>query len=265
MRFKFSFMTASALGLFIFASSVSAQSLTGTYYIMSSGNTGQHIDHKGIDGNRVLDLVQTTLLNDRPVASQKAIDGGFASGPLEDRDLDNRLLWWTEGVRGNGSYSVTRDTGVGVNGVRNDSFLWDGSKYVYDSEASFFPTGANSNANGKRSVHWSGFFSTTSPGSVEMSVLADDDAWVFINGVLAIDNGGVKAFNNSFRSSLITTNMIVANEQNRIDIFFADRANVQARFQMESSVAFEPIPEPATMLTLGLGGALLAARRRRKA
>lgn len=223
--------------------------LVGNYYVLPNNipGTPRHIDvQSGIDGGIVTGLVQSTLgPNGLPVATNLAMTRVAGSGNIQDLNTNtNEILWWTPGRTGNRTvlFEKTQADSTPFTMLQN-----------------FFPDGQTSNAWGFRAVHWSGAFFTTQAAiaSLTMSVQADDDAWVFINNTLAVDNGGVKAIGRV--SNLLGTGMVVAG-WNTIEIFFADRNQVQSGIGFRSNATF--IPTPGAAALIGLAG-LCASRRRR--
>lgn len=104
-----------------------------------------------------------------------------------------------------------------------------------------------------------GSFSIPTPGSITINLGSDDDAWVFIDGNLVVDNGGVHAF----VVSPSTTDPLSAGTHT-IDVFFADRHTVQSQLSFDADVTFTPVPEPMTLAVLGTGLLGLGLIRRKR-
>ncbi len=223
--------------------------LVGNYYVLPNNipNTPRHIDvQSGIDGGIVTGLVQSTLgPNGLPVATNLAMTRVAGSGNIQDIDPNtNEILWWTTGRTGDRTvlFEKTQSDPTPFTMLQN-----------------FFPDGQTSNAWGFRAVRWSGSFFITQNeiASLTMALQADDDAWVFINNTLAVDNGGVKAIGHV--SNLLGTSMVQAG-WNTIDIFFADRNQVQSGIGFRTNANIVPTPGAAALVALG---GLCASRRRR--
>ena len=110
-----------------------------------------------------------------------------------------------------------------------------------------------------------GQFVTPAGGSVTFSLGSDDDAWVFLNGQLVVDNGGVHALATArLRDDLEPGT-------NTVEVFMADRHVVQAGLYFDADVTLNPaVPEPSTWAMMlcgfaGLGFVGYRARARRAA
>lgn len=116
------------------------------------------------------------------------------------------LLWWRQGQTG------TRTVSNPTQGQTSVPFTWS---------AQSLPNDAQNNPQ-FRVVHLSGGFEVTSSSqrtSLTMSLTSQDDAWVFINGQLVMDMGGLHTPMTSTRFN--RTPVVVG--KNRIDIFHANR------------------------------------------
>ncbi len=113
-------------------------------------------------------------------------------------------------------------------------------------------------------AHLWGTFDAPAGGSVTFNLGSDDDAWVFLNGQLVVDDGSVHAL------TIVPTIVSgLAIGTNRVDVFFADRHTVQSGLYFDADVTLNPsVPEASTwaMMFAGFGGLGYAAfRRSRKA
>jgi fibro-slime domain-containing protein len=231
------------------ASPALALSFTGNYFVLAPN----HPDTLGnIDGSTVSGLVGPALLGGLPVYTGVVPP---ASGPITNVDGANRIQWWTAQA---GVVSVDASVGGGT-GIRSDAFVGN----VLGGPAfgsSFYPSGNANNANGYRAVHWQGVFNVGAGGAT-LSLTGDDDAWLFLNGALALDNGGVKAIT---VANTVSTNLVAGDYV--AELWFADRHQTQSGIAFTCEGCLDPIPEPATLLLFGttLAGLGAVVRRRMK-
>jgi fibro-slime domain-containing protein len=181
--------------------------LTGAYYSVPTS----HPDFgRGVDGVAVQGLVQGSLGPTglpRVSAFGKTYTG--VSGPITDIDANDEIRWW----------SSTSPHGVSLEKTQTDAL-------PLEHPTNFFPAGQSDNLSFMRTVHWKAAFSTTSADRLSISLGADDDAWVFIDGQLQVDNGGVK--NLTFTQEIPVT---LAPGNHQLDVFFADRHTDKAGIQ----------------------------------
>jgi fibro-slime domain-containing protein len=236
-----------ALSVSAFTLCMQASALASTmgvaYYTITSSNP----DTAGAITGPVTGLVQSTLGPDGlPVQS--------ALGTFNDVNAAGELLWWTPHSSG-ATPLVTAGT----------SFLYSNPVTLpFNIPSNFFPngpSGSNGGAVGYTSAVLSASFVTPAGGNVTFTLGSDDDAWVFLNGQLVVDDGGVHAF-----APAPTTISGLAAGTNTVEVFFADRHVTQSGLFFDADVTLNAtVPEPSTwaMMILGFAGIGFMAYRRK--
>jgi fibro-slime domain-containing protein len=173
--------------------------MTGDYF--SSPTTDP--DFQAVETGPVTGLVQPTLgPNGFPKVSTK---GQTSTYSITDVNSNGEILWWSLSGR-----SKTQDITAKA----------DTLPFTFQN---FFPTGQTTDSNFMRTVHWKGTITSQSAKTLTFSVFADDDLWIYIDGNLVVDDGGVKS--NQAASS---QNVSLAAGNHTLDIFYTDRHTTQA-------------------------------------
>ena len=174
----------------------------------------------------------------------------------------NEVLLWTLGSHPGTSGNVLPDT------IHLADTFFDGAggstSFLNSAGSDFFATGQTTitrNSTLYRSVHWSGLFSA--PGGASFSIRSDDHAFLFVDGKLEVDAGGIKALSQGVFSGLLPASP--GNHQ--FDLFFADVFSRDSGLLVSCTGCEDPIsavPEPTSLLLFGTTLAGLGTVVRRK-
>jgi hypothetical protein len=216
-----------------------------------------------------LDVNHTNTAPPQPFGRQTGLVGPLGTGLTDGLPTPAPLQWnHLSGGGGVGLWStdvasVTKDVIGGftdVNGQRTDPFGFNFSSNFY---AGFAPTAPAQidDVDFYRAVHWSGTFSA--PAGATLSVRADDHAFLYVDGLLVADDGGVKGIGIAPAIAAV-----VPSGNHTIDLFFADVFHVQSGIIFSCDGCQDPIPsavpEPTSLLLFGTTLAGLGAIVRRR-
>lgn len=196
-------------------------------------------------------IVESTLGMDN-----KPVYAGSAGNPSTSNQT-NFDQWYNDSPASttvNGRQLILDNTGTGD----PDIFRF--------SDASFFPLddlgntpGQNHNYHFTMELH----ATFTYQGGEVFDFMGDDDLWVFIDGELALDLGGVhQALTGQIE---LDTLGLTVGESYSFGLFFAERHTTQSAFTMETTIDLEqviPLPSVAGLGMAGLCGVVGVRRRR---
>jgi fibro-slime domain-containing protein len=260
---------AIAVAAFLAASTASAASITlnGTIRDFCAFNTtcgpngsvSGHRDFETEIGGLRTGAVQSTLVGGLPAFSGLHTTGsGFSTAANFDQ-------WFrdTPGINQSQAFSLTL----------NESAPGSGT-FGYSS-GSFFPINGQmlGNQGNPQNYHFTLHLEgqTSFKAGDSFTFTGDDDLWVFIDGKLVLDLGGVHpAANATVTSAQLVALGLAPGAVYDLDIFFAERHLTESNFNITTTLRLAPpseVPEPGSiaLLAAAIGAAGVLRRRRQRA
>ena len=224
--------------------------LSASYYTVSSADP----DFGNQCCGTFADLVKNTLGPDGLPVYNPATSDSFT---IHDLNGSGEITWWDPTFNSNVTASGSGSISLPFN---------DGAMYP--------PTGQNpggNDSNGYLAGVFTGAFSLNAPQQVQFGLGADDDAFLYVDGMLVDSLGGVHADT----QLPITTPQTLATGNHTITLFYDDRYPTQAALSfsiLSQGVTITPpltppctVPLPPAVWFLGSGLLGLAAVGRRRA
>ena len=239
----------------------SAASITVTATIRDFSSA--HPDFEQGSGGNETGIVLSALGPDGKPVYNEALKGVTGASSLTTNGTANFNQWYndTPGVNHTFTTSLIASEAVPGSGV-----------YSY-TNPSYFPINGLGfgNQGNFANFHFTTEINTqfTYTGGETFDFTGDDDVWVFINGQLAIDLGGVHgpaSDSVSLDAEAGALGLTIGGIYD-LDIFHAERQTSGSNFNFTTSIVLvdaPEVPEPGTLLLLGLGLGGIGFLRRKK-
>jgi fibro-slime domain-containing protein len=228
-----------------------ADTFSVQYFKIPAGGGNGDFYNGGSPGGTSNNFVVSTLGPDgRPVYNTGATaTSGSISAPT-DVNSAGEILWWTAGQD-----SVVVDTAADL--------ASGGTLDVTPGGVNMYPAGqGGSDSPDEETALLTGSFTLTAASSVSFSVGADDDAFVYVDGQLVEDLGGIHG------DTLAPTNAIdLGIGSHTIQIFYADQEETGASLSFDDNavaLVTPAVPEPSSLALLGTGVLAVGGMVRRR-
>ena len=239
------------------AGAVTLQGRIRDFCAPSTDTCTQLADFEGAIPGLVTGMVASTLTNGVPTAGPNIAAGASSA--------ENLARWYADSP----GYNLGQDFSLELTETSPGVFSY--------SSSSFFPIDGQLYGNQGRSHNYHftlqlggelSFDDPTSGPDYNFAFTGDDDLWVFVVGMLAMDLGGVHgAVSDSFSEETLKALGLVAGQTYSLDIFFAERHTSASNFNITTSLLIGPpppqVPEPGTFVLLALGMTGIGFARRR--
>jgi fibro-slime domain-containing protein len=249
-------LAAAAVALSGFAARAEVITMSATYFTIAENDQDMNHQASGVLTNEVQNGLGADGLPILNTATYGCITGCFTNTPVpQDLTASGEITWWSPSLNngGGGGTSDVVQTGTGT------------ITLPY-SNTSFFPTNGSGpdDENGFQAAIFSTVLNVpTTPESISFNVGADDDAFVYLDGNLVCDLGGVHG-----DAPGPCTSGTIGLGDHTLELFYADVNNTQAALTFDvttADITGSPTPEPGTIALFGAGLAGLALIRRKRA
>ena len=245
---RFAFVAA-VLSLLAAPVAVRASQLNVTYYTIANGDRDAYHLCCGVSTNEVLPNLGP---NGLPV-----LNTAMTGTPMPaDIDAAGELTYWSPTLNNGGSGGTSDVVQTGTATV----------SLPFSDDSFFTPNGTGTHdgsTNGFQAAHFYGTLYAPSAEQISFSVSSDDMAFVYLDGLIVCNDGGVHA-----AAAVPCTTFTVSAGDHDLQIFYVDLDSTQAALDFSittKGVTTSAVPEPGTWALLGTGLLILlvTAQRRR--